>query len=68
MPFSAVNTSRSTLSDIIECSTLSQVRDTLGKYSDLMDGFDEFLAHSEKTGNNVKNLLARPSCISSAFL
>ena len=47
----------STLSDVIEGSTLSQVRDTLGKCSDLMDGFDEFLAHSEKTGNNIKNFV-----------
>ncbi|KAJ8451723.1 hypothetical protein Cgig2_018357 [Carnegiea gigantea] len=39
----------------------SLVRDTLGKYSDLMDGFDEFLAHSEKIDGFLANVMSKKS-------
>jgi histone deacetylase complex regulatory component SIN3 len=32
---------------------LCQVSDLLGKYPDLMDGFNDFLARCEKNGNSL---------------
>lgn len=38
-------------------SLFFQVGDLLGKYPDLMEGFNEFLIQSEKNGNFQTNLL-----------
>lgn len=47
--------------------TSLQVRDLLGRYPDLMDGFNEFLARCEKNGNDP-NLLFLFSDLDTALL
>lgn len=46
-----------------------QVADLIGKYPDLMEGFNEFMEHCEKNGNNLrKGCSGNSVCFFSPFI